>query len=330
VTEPLRTILRSTVCEFDLKEHSFREIPLDEFTLEVEQKNKVYWVHCDLNQPGALAKVSAKLLLPEHILEWCTHIDKTPKLIDDEVSLTVQIQCLLFNELNPGEDPDFESLIIYLTENFCFTASVKPIPALFLFIRTYPKALRYAKTSCFMLFLILDNVINEYSRILLDFQLTSDRIDLETREVKDTLYDEVTGVKKQVMKSKRYISTLRDTLMRISTRKIPVISKECRLSLRNLFNHSQMLFIQFDSIKDSLNSTLDQIDNFLMQKMNNTMKVLTAFAAIFLPLSLIAGIYGMNFSMPEYTWRYGYLWPIGLMIVCGGILIWIFKRKHWF
>lgn len=118
--------------------------------------------------------------------------------------------------------------------------------------------------------------------------------------------------------------------MRISARKIPVISKECQVSLRNLFDHSQMVFVQLDSVRDNLNSTLDQIDNFLMQKMNSTMKILTAFAAIFLPLSLIAGIYGMNFKMPEYHWKYGYLWPLSLMTLIGGTLIWFFKRKRWF
>lgn len=327
----MMTKLGSTVFEFNLTEHSFRELPLESLQIDLAEKNKVYWVHCDLSQPDILKKIAEKLPLPEHVLEWCAQEEKVPQLRDDEESLTIQVGCLLSDEVRQGQEIEFEDLLIYLTPKICFTAATASIPALLSFLKNYSKALRYAKTSCFMLFLILDDIINDYSKTLLDFQSLSDNIDIKVREMSDNMYGEVITVKKQLMKSKRYISTIRDSLMRISARKIPVISKECRLSLRNLYNHSQMIGVQMDSVRDSLNSTLGQIDNALMQKMNSTMKVLTAFAAIFLPLSLIAGIYGMNFKIiPELHWQYGYFWALGLMVLCTSILIFIFKKKRWF
>ncbi len=322
--------LYSTIIEFDLIGHSFKDIAVDSLQFDHDNKDKVYWIHCDLNQAGELAKFEDKLKLPEHIMEWCQSKEKQPIFIEDELSLTIEVECLLDTVLNEQQKADSESLIIYLTSRYCFTASSQSIPALLVFLKNYTKALPYAKTSCFILYLILDNIINDYTKLLHDFQLQSDQIDLKVREMQDKIYSEVINIKKQVMKSKRYISSIRDTLMRISSRKIFVVSKSCRLSLRNLFTHSQMIFVQFDSVRDSLKSTLDQIDNVLMQKMNNTMKVLTAFAAVFLPMSLIAGIYGMNFSMPEFAWKYGYLWPLSLMIFFGGLLIWLFRKKEWF
>jgi magnesium transporter len=92
-----------------------------------------------------------------------------------------------------------------------------------------------------------------------------------------------------------------------------------------------MIANETDSLRDMLNSMLDQIDNALMQKMNETMKILTTFAAIFLPLTLITGIYGMNFQwMPELAWKYGYFYALTLLVVCGLSLLFIFKKMKWF
>lgn len=321
--------LPSKVIEFDLKEHQFRELSLEEFEIAPEQEHKVYWIHYNLNQKEDFPKIAQRLKLPLSVIEVCNEDDKIPKIFDDEFSVTIETECLISNALKNEQDIEFESLIIHLTPRFCFTAASVSIPALNVFINSLQKNLLYAKTSCFILFLMLDNVINDYSKVLLDFELISDQIDLKVREMPDDLYNEVINVKKQAMKTKRYVSAIRDTLMRISARKMPVISQECRRSLRNLFNHTQMICVQIDSMRDSLNSTLDQIDNALMQKMNRTMKVLTAFASIFLPLTLIAGIYGMNFNIPELHWRYGYFWALGLMLICGAILIFVFKKMKW-
>ena len=68
-----------------------------------------------------------------------------------------------------------------------------------------------------------------------------------------------------------------------------------------------------------------------MQKLNQSIKVLTAISMIFLPLTLIAGIYGMNFHwIPELQWRYGYFYALALMITCAGIILIIFKNMKWF
>lgn len=204
------TALGTRICEFDVTEHSFTELSLDELIIDFTQTRKVYWIYCDLTQPDLLVKISKKLQLPDHVIEWCEHIDKTPKLIDDDVSLTIQIECISSSELKNGEEIDIESLIIYLTPNVCFTAALMPIPALLLFTKSYPKALPFAKTSCFMLFLILDNIINDYSRALLDLQLISDDIDLKVRDAQNDFYEEVIHMKKQVIKTKRYISAVRE------------------------------------------------------------------------------------------------------------------------
>jgi magnesium transporter len=321
--------LVTTIIEFDVSHHSFKTINMDDLSVDMNDKTKIYWIHCDLNNANDIKIIASKLHLPEHVKKLCEQNDMIPKLIDDSESLAIQTECLVSNELK--EEVIFGNLIFYLTSRYCFTAASEPLPPLFSFEATYAKSLKYAKTPCFILFLILDNAINDFSRLLLDFEILADQIDLEIRDTEKNIYNDVMSHKKQVMKVQHHIAAVRDLLMRISGRKIIVISEQCRLSLENLLDHSQIIFNEAEAIREILRSTLDQIDNALMQKMNNTMKVLTAFASIFLPLTLIAGIYGMNFDwMPELHWKYGYFYALFLMVFIGGFLYYFFKKMKWF
>lgn len=325
--------LSSTIIEFDLSELVCKQITLEELSLGSYRPHKIYWIHCNLNDREFFNKLSKDLPLPAPVIKLCEEQEESmiPKLIEESDLLAVRVQCLLSDKLNAVQEIDFGNLIIHLSERYCFTAAFDSIPALLEFLESHPKAVRYAKTPCFILFLLLDNTINDYAKILLEFELKADQIDLSIHDIHENIYHEVMELKRKITKTKRYAITIRDILMRISGRKIAVISEQCRTSLDNLFNHSQMIVHESDSIREILNSSLDQIDNALMQKMNNTMKILTSFAAIFLPLSLIASIYGMNFDwMPELHWQYGYFFALALMLGCGIGLLTLFKKMKWF
>ena len=325
------TVLDSMGIEFNMTDRNYKSMRLDELVIDRHDKSKIYWIHINLDQQNLFKKLAEKLLLPEDIITLCTEEDTMPKFVDTSESLTIRVQCLQSTALQGKEEVNYGNLIMHLTSHYCLTVAGGPLPALISFIENYPKALQYAKTPCFILFLMLDDVINDYSKILYEFELVTDKIDLSIRTSRRNLYNEVMYIKNQVMKAERYAAAIRHILMRISGRKIAVISEQCRLSLGNLFDHSQMVVGQADSVREILNGMLDQIDNALMQKMSESMKILTAFAAIFLPLTLIAGIYGMNFHwIPELNWKYGYFWALSLMFLCGGILFLIFRKKKWF
>lgn len=323
------TMLDSMIIEFDVKKHSLKQLFIHEFEIDIHDQNKIYWVHCNLNQQEEFNTIIEKLSLPDEVVKLCKQQDSIPKLMDNDEELTIQIQCLLSTELKRNE-ADFNNLVIHLTSRFCFTAAYEALPPLLEFIATYKKSIRYAKTPCFILFLILDNAINDYARILYNFELITEQMDMRVRTTHRNIYNKVMRIKQQLMKVKHYTIAVREILMRISNRNITVISEECRSSLYNLSNHSHMVVHEIDSIRDMLNGLLDQIDNALIQKLSETMKVLTAFAAIFLPLTLITGIYGMNFHwIPELQWKYGYFWALSLIIVIGIALFFIFKKMRW-
>lgn len=323
--------LSTTIIEFDIHNRAHRTLALTDFLANPIDASKIYWIHYEISPNNPLHELADKLGLPTETKQLCQQKSTISKLIDDAQTLTLKFQCIMEKEFNVKKEEHFDNLIIHLTEQYCFTASKKPLPALIEFKNSYDKALQFAKTSCFILFLIMDNVVNDYAQFLFNFEVISDQMDIKVREDHQNMYSEVTDIKHRVMEIKRCTVAIREILMRISGKKMAVISEECRSSLANLFNQSQMIFHEIDSIRDMLNGMLAQMDYHLMHRMNRAMQVLTAFAAIFLPLTLITGIYGMNFhNMPELKWHYGYYYALLLILGCGALLYYLFKRLRWF
>jgi magnesium transporter len=321
--------LGSFIVELDLFTRQTRRLDIHELDINPEDLTKIYWIHADLTQSKERKIIRKKLGLPQEVIELCSENQYRAQLIDSTNSLSLLLQSPQSDTLSAEDhEAPVGNLLIHLTSQFCFTASEKPILAIKNLLENYSKGIPYAKTPCFVLFLLIDDIINTYSDLLYDFELASEEIDVHSEKV---VYHEVVHLKRQLLKIKRFSTAIRDVLMRISGRKIAVISDACRLSLQNLLAHSEMIVNEADSIRDLLSSILDQIDNSVIQQVNGTMKVLTGFAAIFLPLTLISGIYGMNFHwIPELDWKYGYFWALGLMAVSGLGLFFLFKKKNWF
>lgn len=326
-------ILPSMSVEFNSANHAYKQIALSDLNSRKNDSNVIYWVHCNSNDTDSFLEIAQILNLPESVLKLADKEETMPTLVETGDSLTIRIRCLLGNAFKVDEPVEYGTLVIHLTAHYCLTITYDNLPTINAFNASYHKAIKYAKSPCFILFLLCDHIINDYSDILYEVELKGEQIDFEMRsdEVETNPYKEVMFIKKQIMKLKRYISAMRDILMRISGRKIEVVSEQCRLSLGNLFDHSKMIVGKTDAIREILNNTLDQIDNSIMHKMSNSMKILAAFSAIFLPLTLISGIYGMNFHViPELTWRYGYLWALSLMAICAFLLLIVFKKNKWF
>jgi magnesium transporter len=322
-------LTKNTFIEFNIAEHTAKEVTLENITLN-ERSDIIYWVHCDLNDTQSFKKIIQLLDLPDHVVALCDAENKLPVFIDDDDMVTLRIEAPLSTELLP-QNFALENLIIHLSQQFCFTATTVSQPAIEDFYKHYSRFTRHAKTPCFILFLILDNAVNDYAKLLLNYEWFNDELDAKVETVEENIYQKVMDTKQEIMKIKRNVTSIREILMRISGRNISVISEQCGLSLRNLSHHSHLIIHEIDSIREILNDLLNQIDNALMQRLNQTMRVLTAFAAIFLPLTLITGIYGMNFKwIPELSWKYGYFYALALLVGCAVTLLFVFKKKKWF
>ena len=115
-----------------------------------------------------------------------------------------------------------------------------------------------------------------------------------------------------------------------------LVSSGARPFFRDVYDHTIQVIETMESYRDMVSGLLDVYLSSMSNRTNEIMKVLTIFAAIFIPLMFITGIYGMNFdtassplNMPELTWVYGYPFAWGLMIGTAGLLLFYFKKKKW-
>jgi magnesium transporter len=179
---------------------------------------------------------------------------------------------------------------------------------------------------------ICDQVIDHYFPVL-------DKVAEEVEKTEEEIFQGPTQSHLQrLLELRRRLATLRRVMLphrqvfnHLANAKTPYVDDATALYFRDIYDNVLRLADAIDQQRDLLASTKDTYLSVLGQRTNEVMKVLTLFAAILLPLSLIAGIYGMNFEhMPELHTRWGYFGALGLMAAVAAALAWWFRRRGWF
>lgn len=184
----------------------------------------------------------------------------------------------------------------------------------------------------YLMFAILDAVVDNYFNVietlsqkieLIEDQLFEDRVE-------DTITEEIQDLKKEILRIRRAILPLREVINRLEKIDTEIIDERTHKYIRDLYDHIIQVSESVDIYREMIWSLMDMYMTTISNKMNEVMKVLTIMASIFIPLTFMAGVYGMNFDfMPELHLRYGYyyLWGAMILVFCG--MLWYFKRKKW-
>ncbi len=184
----------------------------------------------------------------------------------------------------------------------------------------------------FLLHEILDRMVDHYFPVLEQFEDSIERLELDIfgQSRKETL-NEIITLKKEVMSLRRVITPQQEILNRLSRDNFAVISSKAAIYYRDVYDHLVQISGLADTYRDHLSGTLDAYLSIVSNRLNEVMKVLTIFTAILMPLTLITGIYGMNFEyMPELRSRYGYYGVLGGMAVIAISLVIYFRKRKWF
>lgn len=186
--------------------------------------------------------------------------------------------------------------------------------------------------SDYLTYLIMDYIVDDYFNFVessaqllesLEEQLINNPETIKLR----TLYT----IKRRTITLRKTIPPLRDIVHLLLTDDRGLVNKKYSLYFRDLYDHCIRLVESIDLHREMSANMLDIYLSTINNRMNESMKILTLFASIFIPLSFIAGIYGMNFKfMPELDWRYGYPFILGSMILLALLMLYFFKRKKLF
>jgi magnesium transporter len=190
--------------------------------------------------------------------------------------------------------------------------------------------------SGYLAYALMDTVVDHLFPVL---EAIGDRIE----DVEDTLLDgrsedlsTLHELKRELLVLRKSLWPLRDMLNGIHRNETDLFDAETRLYLRDVVDHATRAVDIVETLREMVSSLMDLYLTSLSNRMNETMKVLTIIATIFIPLSFIAGLYGMNFersaspwNMPELGWAWGYPFALAMMASVAIALLVFFRRKGW-
>ncbi len=231
----------------------------------------------------------------------------------------------------PDNRLELRELNIFLGKNFLVTVHSRPIRAIETAGRLWREWTDRAEHGSGLLaYLLMDAIVDDYMPLL---DLLSDRMDdLEDEifgEFKPEAIEEIFRIKKQLLNLRRSVTPLRDVFNVILRREQPIFARETYVYFQDVFDHLIRVADTIDTLRDMLGSTMDAYLSVSGNRMNVVMKRLTSIATILMSVTLIAGVYGMNFErMPELGWKYGYIFALGSMFVVGfGLYLYLRKIK---
>jgi len=198
-------------------------------------------------------------------------------------------------------------------------------------LRTSPIACQ--RGSAFLLHQILDQVVDYYSPVLDDFDQRIDELEetiFTLKEPNNEILVQIMDLKRSVLRLRRISNKQMDIMLRMSRGEFHLIPEEMRPFYRDVYDHIVRVTDLAESYRDLISGSLEAYLSVVSNRMNEIMKVLTIFSAIMLPLTFIAGVYGMNFdNMPELHSRYGYFGALIVMIVIAVGMLIFFWRRGW-
>src|SRR5882672_10603340 len=222
----------------------------------------------------------------------------------------------------------------YLGRNYVVTYHHEHFPS----IDKVKLSVRSSPVTCqrgapFLLHHIIDGIVDDYLPVMDDFD---ERINVLENDIfalnranKDIL-EEILGLKRSVLRLRRISSKQLEVLFRMSHGQFQLISGPVLPFFRDIYDHLVRVTDLAESYRDLISGSLEAYLSVVSNRLNEIMKVLTIFSAVMLPLTFIAGVYGMNFdNMPELHSRYGYYAVWALMIVVAVGMLGLFWRRGW-
>jgi magnesium transporter len=234
--------------------------------------------------------------------------------------------------VGPTDRLELRELNIFLGKNYLVTVHSRPIRAIETGKRLWHEWLdRSEQGSGLLAYLLIDAIVDDYLPLL---DVISERMD----DLEDSIFgifkpeaiEEIFGVKKKLLYMRRAITPLRDVFNTLLRREQPIFAREIHLYFQDVFDHLIRIADTIDTLRDMLSSTMDAYLSVAGNRMNQVMKKLTSISTILMSVTLIAGVYGMNFAfMPELKWRYGYVYAWLAMVGVGLALYLYLKKVKW-
>jgi magnesium transporter len=321
-----------TLCQYDEGHFAERRlVPPLEITPPPPDARTVTWLHIDgLHDISLLEGVGSLFGLHPLILEDILNTEQRPKLEDHGDYLFIVLK--RFHE-SPDGALEPEQISLVLGPNWLISLQEKagslltPIRER---LRTDKGRLRGAGTDA-LAHALLDGIVDSYFSVLegLGERIETTEEALIGRPEPKTLRA-IQNLKREMIRLRKSVWPVREMIGSLSRSGSPLIRESALIYFRDVHDHAIQVIDTIETYRDMLSGMLDIYLSSISNRMNEIMKVLTVIATVFMPLTFLAGVYGMNFKyMPELAWPWAYFALWGLMILIAVVMLAYFRRKRW-
>jgi magnesium transporter len=321
------------IIDYDEKNFMEKDVATIEDCLPFKGKPTVTWINIDgVHDAQVIEKIGRHFEIHPLTLEDIMNVGQRPKLEDFEDHIFIVLKMLSFDKESRKIRSEQVSLI--LGPDFVFSFQETDWD-LFDPIR---ERLRSSKGrirrlgSDYLAYSLMDIVVDQYFSILESIGdiIEDSEEDLIDNPSPNTL-QEIRALKRDMINLRRSIWPLREVVGGLERSESSLINEKTRIYFRDVYDHTIQVIETVETFRDMVSGMLDIYLSSVSNKMNEIMQVLTIIATIFIPLTFIAGLYGMNFKyMPELEWQLGYPMVWFAMIVITSLMVLFFRRKRWF
>jgi magnesium transporter len=319
-----------------IKVHVFREgqeltdVPVAELSEVRAEPDTLVWADVVSGTAEELAEMGHEFDIHPIALEDCHHQRKQrPKV--EEYPGHVLMVAYAAKPGTRGRGVQLHELDLVAGKNFLVSFHAgRPIDAESVArrVKAHPELAR--EGAGFLLYVVLDELVDS-------FFPTLDGIGERVEDLEEAVFagssdvqNQIFALRKDLIAVRRVAGPMRDAMVLLLRRELGLFSVEARRYLQDIYDHLIRVVESVEDYQDLAAGALEANLTVASNRVNTVARNLTAYAAIFAVITMISGIYGMNFAhMPELDWRFGYAWALGLMAVGAGGLWLYFKRKDW-
>lgn len=321
-----------TIIDYDRNNYQEKVVENVEECFPFKDYPTVSWINVDgIHQVDIIEKMGKHFGIHPLVMEDIVHTNQRPKMVDYDSYIYIVLKMLWFE--NDDTDVKAEQVSIILGPDFVLSFQELEGDT-FDFVR---ERLRNSKGkirnvgSDYLAYALLDSIVDNYFLIIERFgeaieDLEDKLIENPSPEILQSIHD----LKKEMIYLRKSVWPLRDVINRLERTESNLIKDSTFVFLKDVYDHTIQVVDAIETYRDILTGILDVYLSSVSNKMNEVMKVLTIIATIFIPLTFIAGMYGMNFTnMPELGWKWGYpaVWVINILIFLS--MYSYFRRKNW-
>ncbi|MGQ8871351.1 magnesium/cobalt transporter CorA [Paenibacillus sp. TSA_86.1] len=299
-------------------------IPVDDIQQALTPPTEgFYWIDADVDD---LAVLQPLFSMHDLAVEDClSDEEQRPKIEIYENHYFIVINSIRFDD----EEIFLRALNLFLGRHFIITVTKQKISEL----RTLKPILWEQEISSpdRLLYLLVDLIVDNYFTV-------GDRIEARIEKLEEDILmhtkkshlSEIIGLRSEILWLKKVLGPQKEVINTLNKKDLRLIDDQLQKYFSDIYENAVKISETFETYRDLMGNLREAYQSSIANRANEIMRVFTAITTVFMPLTVITGIYGMNFdNMPELHWKYSYYAVIGLMVTLGLTMFFIFRKKDW-